>query len=203
VVIMGYLIGAIPFAYIAGRRVRGVDIREVGDRNMGAANAFRELGARAGIAVGIVDIGKGAAAILIAEALGVPLPVLLLTGLAAVAGHNWPIFLKFGGGRGEATTIGILLTLMPREMLIIFGVAALPFLITRSIILTSVFLFVPLPLVAWGFGTSGVMIAYCIALPCVVGFTHYITTRHMPAEVKEEGTKNSDGATYVASPNIR
>lgn len=187
VVITAYLIGAIPSAYIAGRLLKGVDIREVGDRNVGAANAFRELGARAGIAVGIIDVGKGATALLIAEALGVPLPALLLTGLAAVAGHNWPIFLKFRGGRGEATTVGVLLTLMPRETLIVFAVAALPFFITHNIILTSVFLFVPLPLVAWLLGASGALIAYCIALPCLVGFTHYVTTRHLPAQVNERG----------------
>jgi glycerol-3-phosphate acyltransferase PlsY len=183
-VIIGYLIGAIPSAYVAGRLVRGLDIRELGDGNMGAANAFHQLGARAGIAVGIVDIGKGAAAILIAEALTVPLPAVLLTGLAAVSGHNWPIFLRFRGGRGEATTIGTLWALMPSEMLIVFGIAAVPFLIRHNVTFTSVFLFVPLPLVAWLLGASGLMIAYCIALPCLVGFTHYITTRHLPAKVK-------------------
>jgi glycerol-3-phosphate acyltransferase PlsY len=183
-VIIAYFLGSIPSAYIAGRLTRGVDIREVGDGNMGAANAFRELGAKAGIAVGIIDIGKGAAAILIAEALGVPLPAVLVTGLAAVAGHNWPIFLRFRGGRGEATTIGILSALMPREMSIVFGIATVPFLIRHSVTFTSVFLFVPLPLVAWWLGASGLMIAYCIALPCLVGFTHFLTTRHLPAKVK-------------------
>ena len=184
VVILGYLIGAIPSAYIAGRLMRGVDIRELGDGNMGAANAWRELGARAGIAVAIIDVGKGAVAVLIAKAIGIPRPALLLTGLAAVAGHNWPIFLRFRGGRGEATTIGILSALMPREMLIVFGIAAVPFLISRSVTFTSVFLFVPLPLAAWLLGAPGVLIAYCIALPCVVGLTHFVSTRHLPARVK-------------------
>jgi glycerol-3-phosphate acyltransferase PlsY len=166
-----------------------VDIRELGDRNMGAANAFRELGPRLGIGVGVVDVGKGAAAILIAKALAVPEAVVLLTGLAAVAGHNWPVFLRFRGGRGEATTVGTLLTLMPREMLIIFGVAAVPFLITRNIIVTSVFLFVPLPLVAWALGAPGVMIAYAIALPCLVGFTHFLTTRHLTVNAEKRGRR--------------
>ncbi len=187
VVIMGYLLGSFPTAYIVGRLMRGVDIRELGDGNMGAANTWRELGARAGITVGIVDIGKGAAALLIARAIGVPLPVILLTGLAVVAGHNWPILLKFRGGRGEATTIGVLSTMLPYEMLILFGVALIPFAITRNVVIASAFLFSPLPLVAWWFGAPGVLIAYCIALPCLVGFTHYITTRHAPAKLKERG----------------
>lgn len=184
VVILGYLIGSIPSAYIAGRLMRGVDIRDLGDRNMGAANAWRELGPRAGIAVGVIDVGKGALAVLIARAIGVPLPAVLLTGVAAVAGHNWPLFLRFRGGRGAATTIGVLWALMPREMLIVFGIATVPFIVSRNVTFTSVFLFVPLPLVAWLLGASGALIAYCIAVPCLVGFTHYITTRHLPAKAK-------------------
>ena len=183
-VTVGYLLGSIPSAYIAGRLTRGVDIRELGDGNMGAANAWRELGPKAGIAVGIMDVGKGAAVVLIATAMGITLPAVLLTGVAAVAGHNWPIFLKFRGGRGEATTIGILSALMPREMLIVFGIASVPFLISRNVTFTSVFLFVPLPLVAWLLGAPGALIGYSIALPCLVGFTHYVTTRHLLARVK-------------------
>ena len=184
VVITGYLLGSIPSAYVAGRLTRGVDIRELGDGNMGAANAWRELGPRAGIAVGIVDVGKGALTVLIANAVGISLLMVLVAGLAAVAGHNWPLFLRFRGGRGEATTLGILSALMPREMLIVLGIAAVPFLISRNVTFTSVFLFVPLPLVAWLSGAPGILIAYSIALPCLVGFTHYITTRHLPAKVK-------------------
>lgn len=184
VVTIGYLLGSIPSAYIAGRLTKGVDIRGLGDCNMGAANAWRELGPRSGIAVIVVDVGKGAASVLIANALGITLPAILLTGLAAVAGHNWPIFLKFRGGRGEATTIGVLSALMPREMLIVLGIAAMPFLISRNVTFASVFLFVPLPFVAWLLGASGALIGYSIALPCLVGFTHYITTRHLPAKVE-------------------
>ena len=183
-VIIAYLLGSIPSAYIAGRLRRGVDIREVGDGNMGAANAFRTLGARTGIAVFIVDVGKGAAAMLIAGLLAVPEPVLLLCGLAAVAGHNWPVLLGFRGGRGEATTIGTLLTLVPYGMLSLLGVAAIPLLITRNVTLTSTFLFIPLPLVAWLFGASVLVIAYTVALPCVVGFTHFLTARHLHAKAE-------------------
>jgi glycerol-3-phosphate acyltransferase PlsY len=189
VVIMGYLLGSFPSAYIAGRLLKGVDIRQLGDGNMGAANAWRVLGARAGVAVATIDIGKGAAAILIARAIGVPLPVVLLTGVTAVAGHNWPFLLKFRGGRGEASAIGVLSTMLPYEMLILLGVASIPFAITRNVIITPAFLFSPLPLVAWWFGESGALIAYSIALPCLVGFTHFITTRHAPAKVNERGNK--------------
>ena len=184
-IIMGYLLGSFPSAYIAGRLLRGVDIRGVGDSNMGAANAWRELGARAGIVVLIADVGKGAGAMLIATVIGVPLPALLFTGLAVVAGHNWPLFLGFRGGRGAATTFGVLLTQLPYPMLILLGVALIPFAITRNVTLASAFLFSPAALVAWWLDASGALIAYSIVLPCVVGLTHFITTRHPPLEVKE------------------
>ena len=99
--ILGYLLGSIPTAYIAGRLLRGRDIRQMGDGNVGAQNAFRQLGAKVGITVGIIDIGKGALAVLIAQAAGIPLVAVLITGAAAVVGHNWPVFLGVRGGRGE------------------------------------------------------------------------------------------------------
>ena len=186
-IIMGYLLGSLPSAFIAGRLLRGVDIREMGDSNMGAANAWRELGARAGIAVLVVDAGKGAAAMLIATVIGVSLPALLFTGLAVVAGHNWPLFLGFRGGKGAATTFGVLLTQLPYPVLILLGVALIPFALTRNVNLAGAFLFSPLAPVAWWLDASGALIAYSILLPCVVGLTHFITTRHTPAEVKERG----------------
>ena len=87
-IIIGYLLGSIPFAYIAGRLVKGVDIRQVGGRNVGALNTMREIGTAAGIAVLIADIAKGLIAVLIAQWLGLSLIFLFIVGLAAVVGHN-------------------------------------------------------------------------------------------------------------------
>ena len=157
----------------------------MGDRNAGAANVFREVNRLAGIGVGVCDAGKGVAALFVARFLGTPDVVALFAGTAAVIGHNWPLFLRFRGGRGAATTAGILLTLMPREVGILFGVAAIPFFLTRNIILACGFFFAPLPLVAWLLGENLQLILYSIGLPCLVGFTHYITTRHLP-EVGEK-----------------
>ena len=119
VIIIGYLIGTLPTAYLAGRILRGEDIRFLGDGNMGAANAYRELGARVGISVGVIDAGKGALAVYIAQVSGMPLTVVLITGTAAVVGHNWPFILGFRGGRGEATAIGVLTMLIPQPIFII------------------------------------------------------------------------------------
>ncbi len=180
IVLLGYFLGSIPTAWIAGRLLKGVDIRRVGDENMGAANAFRQLGAKAGVAVFFVDAGKGALAILIAQAANIPQTVVLFTGVAAVAGHNWPVFIGFRGGRGESTTIGVLLTLITQPMLIVGGVAIVAFFITRRVILgQGPFLFIPLPLVCWWLGVPGVLVAYSIGVPCLIGFTHFIRTRRV------------------------
>ncbi len=177
IIILGYLLGSIPTAYIAGHILKGVDIRQVGDENMGAANAYRQLSPKVGIVVGLIDAGKGALAILIAQAADIPQIAVLSTGSAAVIGHNWPVFIGFRGGRGESTTIGVLLTVITQPMIIVAGPAVLALLIKRNVILASALLFIPLPLVCWWLGTPGSLITYSIALPSLVGFTHFLRVR--------------------------
>ncbi len=179
IVLAGYLLGSIPTAYVAGRLFKGVDIRRVGDGNIGAANTFRQLGAKVGVTVGIIDAGKGALAILIAQAASLPQVAVLATGAVTVIGHNWPVFIGFRGGRGESTTIGVLLSVITQPMLIVAGPALLALFIKRNVILTSAFLFIPLPLVCWWLGVPGMLVAYSIGLPCLVGFTHFIRTRRV------------------------
>jgi len=187
IVLLGYSLGSIPTAYITGRLLKGRDIRQMGDGNMGAKNAFHQLGAKVGVVVGIVDASKGALAILIAQGAGVPQVVVLLTGAAAVIGHNWPVFIGFRGGRGESTTIGVLLTLITQPMLILAGPALATLLIKRNLIIASCVLFIPLPLVCWWLGVPGLLVAYGIALPCLVGFTHFLRTRRV-ADTSETGS---------------
>ena len=177
IIAIAYLLGSIPTAYIAGRRLKGRDIREMGDGNVGAQNAFHHLGPRTGVAVGVVDAGKGALAVLIAQAAGLPLAAVMLTGVAAIIGHNFPAFLGFRGGRGESTTIGIFLVMLAQPMLIASPLALVTLLRSKNVILTSVVLFVSLPLASWWLGLSGQLITYSIALPGLVGVTHYARTR--------------------------
>jgi glycerol-3-phosphate acyltransferase PlsY len=186
-VLFSYLLGSIPSAYIAARLVKSVDIRTIGDRNAGAANVYRNVSHPAGIAVMAADISKGAIAVLIAQAIASQ-PVVLLCGLAAVAGHNWPLFIRFKGGRGQATTLGVLLTLMPKGMGILLATCAVPFLVTRNTMLTGAILFSPLWLVALLTGASGALVGYSIGLPCLAGLTHFLTTRHLSDDAKREAT---------------
>jgi glycerol-3-phosphate acyltransferase PlsY len=137
-----------------------------------------------GFMVGIVDAAKGALAVLIALAVDAPQAVVLLAGAAAVFGHNWPIFLGFRGGRGESTTIGVLLAVLTVPMLIVAAPAILAHFIFRDTTKAAAFIFVPLPFLCWLLGLSGVLIAYSIALPCLVGFTHFLRTRWLTAAQK-------------------
>ena len=180
IILAAYFLGSVPTAYLAGRTLKGVDIRQIGDGNMGAANAYRQLGPKIGVMVGIVDAAKGALAVLIAMATNTPQIVVLLAGVAAVFGHNWPIFLGFRGGRGESTTIGVLLVVVTIPMLILAAPAILAHFILRDTTKAAAFIFVPLPLVCWLTGLSGTLILYSIALPCLVGFTHFLRKRGLP-----------------------
>jgi len=177
VIIIGYLLGSIPTAYLAGRFLRGKDIRQMGDENAGAANAYRELGPVAGVLIGVIDAAKGAVVILIAQAANMSQTVVLFTGAVAVIGHNWPVFLGFRGGRGVSTTIGILLVLVTIPMLILALPTLLILVFKRNVTPSMAFLFILLPFVDWWFKVPAVLIAYGVALPALVGITTYFRTR--------------------------
>jgi len=168
-IIIGYLLGSIPFAYIAGRLVKGVDIRQAGGGNVGALNTMREVGPAAGIGVLLADIGKGALAVLIAQWLGLSLIFVFVAGFAAVVGHNWPVFLRFKGGMGLATTMGVLLALTPVQFAISFGIMVIVILITSNMRLGAGVGLALLPLIIWGFGEAGSIISYSVALPILTG----------------------------------
>jgi glycerol-3-phosphate acyltransferase PlsY len=172
VLVLAYLLGALPTAYIAGRILCGKDIRQLGDSNMGAQNAFRLFGPRVGITVGFIDFLKGVAVVSIARLANMSVPVILLSGMLAVAGHNWPVFLHFRGGRGKATTIGVLLLLVTWPVLIAGLISLLTLLKTKNVTLASVPLFVLLPFLGWVFHVRGIYIVYGMALPGLVVLTH-------------------------------
>jgi acyl phosphate:glycerol-3-phosphate acyltransferase len=126
VVLLGYLLGAVPFGLLIGRWTRGIDIREYGSHRTGATNALRTLGARAALAVLLLDLAKGVAAVLLARLAfeGEATEwVAAAAGFAAIVGHNWSVFIRFTGGRGVATSTGALAALVPLAALILAPVA--------------------------------------------------------------------------------
>jgi len=161
---IGYLLGSIPTAYIVARLRKGIDIRNVGSRNMGAANVMREIGTHEGVFVGLFDIAKGAGAILIAQALNVSELWVFGTGFAALVGHSFPVFAGFRGGRGSATIIGIFLVLAPRAMLVTLVVVAIPFFTTRKFGAAILIGFALLPLFVWLLEGSLMLVRYTLAI---------------------------------------
>ncbi len=187
-VIIGYLLGSIPFAYIFGRLIKGVDIRRVGGGNMGALNTMREIGTVAGLAVLFADMGKGLLAILIAQWLGVSLIFVFITGFAAVVGHSWPVFLRFKGGRGAATALGVLLALAPVEFAISFAIMLIVVLVTSNFRLAMGIGIALLPLILWWFGNESSLIIYSLALPLFLGFRNMLTLKRELATVRDKKT---------------
>jgi glycerol-3-phosphate acyltransferase PlsY len=163
-IIIGYLLGSIPTAYIVSRIRKGIDIRNIGSRNMGGANVMREIGAREGVFVGLIDIAKGAGAILIAQALNISEPWVFGTGFAALVGHNFPVFAGFRGGRGSATIIGIFLVLAPEAILVTLAVIAIPFFTTRKFTAAILIGFGLLPLFVWLFEGSLPLVRYVLVI---------------------------------------
>ena len=132
---------------------------------------------KAGITVGIIDVGKGALAVLIAQATDMPQTVVMVTGVAAIIGHNWPVFIGFRGGRGVSTTIGILLVLVTQPMLILALPTLLILIIKRNVTPAMAFFFILLPLVDWWLKVPPLLIIYGVALPALVGITTFLRAR--------------------------
>jgi glycerol-3-phosphate acyltransferase PlsY len=111
--ILSYLLGSIPTGYLAGKFCKGIDIREHGSKNMGATNVFRVLGKTPGIIVLLLDVLKGVLAVVVVpNVLGLHDNLsYIFCGLIAVCGHNWTVFLKFKGGKGVATSLGVFIGL--------------------------------------------------------------------------------------------
>jgi glycerol-3-phosphate acyltransferase PlsY len=169
-IIIGYLLGSIPTAYIMSKARRGIDIREVDTRNMGAGSTFRQIGIWEGFVVFAVDAGKGAGAVLIAQALGVSQPFVLAAGFAAILGHSYPFAIGFRGGQGVATIMGIFFVLAPGVMLIMLGLLGLALLLTRHVFSMTCIAAPFLPLLIWLFDKPVMLLFYSLAVIAFVLF---------------------------------
>ena len=135
---LGYLLGSVPTGLIVGRVYRRVDIRDYGSGKTGMTNTLRMLGLGAAVLVLAADVSKGAVPVLVGRFVFDDPWAAAFGGLAAVAGHTWPLFARFRGGRGSATTFGAFLALVPLAglVMLVFGAAVL--LVTRYVSLMSV-----------------------------------------------------------------
>lgn len=139
-IILGcYLLGSIPFGYIAGKLFKKIDIRELGSGNIGATNVFRILGPSLASLVLISDIGKGIFSIYLAQYFNIDnLLILTIAGLAVICGHDWSLFLGFKGGKGIATTFGVIFALNPIISILAIVVWVVVMIITRYASLSSI-----------------------------------------------------------------
>jgi len=180
-VVLGYLLGSLPFGYWVPRLVAGVDIRTVGSGNTGATNVWRTQGFKLGVAVAVLDIAKGAAAALIARWLADDL-VAVLAGLAAMLGHARPIFLGFArGGKAVATLGGVGLALAPLATLSAAVVWIVVFLAFRYASLASLVGAACLPVFAELYGVSTPVLVFTIAAALAVVFLHRGNIRRLRA----------------------
>jgi glycerol-3-phosphate acyltransferase PlsY len=172
-ILASYLLGSVPFALVAAR-IKGVDLRTHGSGNLGATNAIRVLGVGVGVPVLLADVGKGLVSVaVIPAALGVEGGALpLVCGLAAIAGHVWSIFLKFGGGKGVATAAGAFFALAPRGVGIAFAVFVIVLLAGRFVSLASITAAITLPIALWGTGASRPVLVAGIVLAILVVVLH-------------------------------
>ncbi|WP_319202696.1 glycerol-3-phosphate 1-O-acyltransferase PlsY [uncultured Ilyobacter sp.] len=136
--VLAYVMGSIPTGVIIGKKLKGIDIREHGSKNSGATNAYRVLGARYGVMVLAADAAKGFFPVMLADLAGIEGTLLILVGLITIIGHSLSIFLKFKGGKGVATSLGVFLYLVPQIMLVTIGVFVIVAYFSKYVSLASV-----------------------------------------------------------------
>ncbi len=185
--VVTYLIGAIPTAYIFGRILKKIDIRQHGSGNVGATNAFRVLGKVPGTAVLLIDIVKGIIpTTIIANLTGFNSPwMLVIYGMVAVAAHNWTVFLNFKGGKGIATSLGVLIGLAIQipglriVLLVVLGVWLAVFLASGYVSLASIFAALALPICMVMIDAPFVFKIMSIILCVFIVFRHYANIKRL------------------------
>lgn len=192
--VAAYLLGSISFGLLAGKLLKGIDIRQFGSGNAGTTNILRTLGTGPAILVLLLDAGKGFTAVLLAQALTGNPPVMMLAGVTAVLGHNWPLFHRFKGGRGIATSIGILLGLAPLVILIATAIGVLIIAITRYVSLGSIVGASLIPIFMIIFGHDISYIIFGVALAVLAVWRHWENITRLLG-----GTENKLGAKVNVS----
>ena len=188
-VLIAYLLGSVPTGFLVAK-TRGVDIRSLGSGNIGATNVFRVLGKSAGAFVFLADAAKGYLAVLVIAKVFCALfdpaagPTArdwfdICGGAAAILGHNFSCWLRFKGGKGIATSAGVLVALVTVPLLIILGVWIIVFALTRYVSLASVSAAFALPFAAWAVGKDSTLILVTAALAALAIYRHKANLRRL------------------------
>jgi glycerol-3-phosphate acyltransferase PlsY len=178
---VGFLCGSVPFGVIFAR-LRGIDLQKIGSGNIGATNAARALGKKMGVVVLLCDAGKAVAPILVARYLVHPPGtrwVEAAVGLGAVAGHMFPPWLRFHGGKGVATAFGVFLSIAPLPAGIAAAVWAGLYALTRTSSIGSLVAVVVLPVSAWALGHPPSTVVLAVALAPLIVYRHKDNIRRL------------------------
>jgi len=180
--LIGYAFGCIQTAYITGRAAKNVDVREHGSGNAGTTNVIRVVGYKAGLVVFVCDILKAVAAFAVCALIfngsgsffpeGISIIPGLYAGLGVLLGHNFPFFLKFKGGKGIASFLGVMLALNWQAALIVYGVGAIVLLATKYVSLTSLVMALLFPLLLLGFGYGIEAVGLTLLMTAMAFFLH-------------------------------
>lgn len=147
--VIAYIFGAIPCGVWIGKIFKNIDIRKYGSYNSGATNAYRVLGRKYGAMVLLLDALKGFIPLLIAKFYGISGVNLIILGFIAILGHSFSIFLKFKGGKGVATSLGVFLFLMPKVIVVLLTIFIVTVTLTKYISLGSIVCSAMLPILAY------------------------------------------------------
>jgi glycerol-3-phosphate acyltransferase PlsY len=169
--VLSYLIGSISFSYLITKKIKKIDIRRFGSGNAGATNAQRVLGTGPAVVILLLDIAKGIVCVFIARALGIADWATVISGLAAIIGHDYPLYFNFKGGKGVATSVGVFFMIMWPEAIIVGILTLLIIAVTRYVSLGSLVFLLMTPALGWILGdyAPGVLAAmFAIALLSVI-----------------------------------
>ncbi len=180
--LLSYLMGAIPSGYLVTNWLKKIDLRKFGSGNVGATNVTRVIGIKYGLLVAGFDILKGFLPVIIARYFlspDVSICIIFLIGITAIVGHSWSVFLKFSGGKGVATTVGVILAVFPQGLIIFILIWIGLVLLTRYVSLASITATVSLPFAAYFFHRGQFYIFFCLLLAIFVITTHRSNIRRL------------------------
>ena len=177
-ILFGYLMGSVPVGFILGSR-SGIDVREAGSGNVGATNVARVVGKRQGILTLIADTAKGFLPVILAMQLGASLAATILVGAAAFLGHLYPIFLKFKGGKGVATALGVFLAVAPLATLVLVALFAVTALASRIVSLSSILTALAAPIIFWLLSYPPLVVGMAAFIALAITYRHRSNIRRM------------------------
>ncbi len=176
VLLFSYLLGSIPNGYIFGKQFAEKDIRNYGSGNVGATNVARVAGYKVGLLVAFLDITKGFLSVYIAKTFLLPeyeMAFVFTAAILAIIGHNWSMFLSFQGGKGVATSVGVILSLFPLSFIVLFIVWVTMIILTKMVSIGSILGAISLPIsILFIYSSESSYIIFGIIIALLVIFSH-------------------------------